>query len=205
MILARKFIMAQDDDYEGLAAASGRLRALLDAFVEDRLPPEYGPEQLAGYARSLLAVQRSDGSVSAYARPEQLEDDVRTDAHRFVTWAALAFLHSFRTRHREAAASVDGLDDGIRRALVSPLVSDLGFPESGDAEAVQQVEALLVLASGGIPALLRDDPEAAPELSAAVADIRRMFRRRLEDGETLLPGGIDYAPLYRQVLAALES
>ena len=56
MILARKFTLAEDDEYEHLAAAGGRLRSLLEAFTENRLPPDYGPEQLAGYARSMLSI-----------------------------------------------------------------------------------------------------------------------------------------------------
>ena len=204
MILARKFSLVDDGDYERLAAASGRLRALLEAFAEDRLPPAYGPEMLAGYARSLLAAQRPDGSFSSHADPESLDADARTDAHRFVTWAAAAYLGLLAERLPEAAASVDGLEEALDRALSSPAAADFSFPESGPAEPVQQVEAALILASGGIPRRLRDDAAGADAAARALADLASDFRDRLAAGDTVLPGGIDYRPLFEQALSALE-
>lgn len=203
MILARKFSLAEDDDYEHLAAAGGRLRALLEAFTEDRLPSEYGPEQLVGYARSLLAVQRPDGSFASCTEPEKLDPDVRTDVHRFVTWAGLAFLCRLQDFH--AGGLNERLKEGISAALRCPVTADLSFPESGMAEPVQQVEAVLILSSGRIPARLKADPSLAPALKAVLDHLTSDFRRRLESGDTLLPGGIDYETLFRQALAALES
>jgi hypothetical protein len=205
MVLARKFTLAEDDDYERLAAVSGRLRAVLEAFAEERLPPEYGPGVLAGYARSLIAAQRRDGSFSSYADPDRLDPDVRTDAHRFVTWAAMAFLSLFAAKHAEIAETVPGLEDSLASAEASPAASDFSFPESGPAEPVQQVEAVLVLASGGIPARLKKAPEEEGALGAALSELSADFRKRLETGDTALPGGIDYAPLYLQALEALET
>ena len=203
MILARKFTQADDDDYERLAAAGGRLRAVLEAFAENRLPPGYGPDVLAGYVRSLIAVQRPDGSFSSYAEPERLDPDVRTDAHRFVTWAAAAFLCLFLRKHPAEALSVDGLEEALGRAFDSPAISDFSFPESGPAEPVQRVEAALILASGGIPAHLRSYRTSGEALAAALDALTSDFRERLETGETVLPGGIDYRPLFAQALAAL--
>ena len=201
MILARKFTLAEDDDYEHLAAASGRLRAVLEAFAENRLPPDYGPEQLAGYARSLLSVQRSDGSFASFTDPDKLDADVRTDAHRFVSWAASAFL----CRLQDVHDGIEGLEEGIYAVLRSAVVADLNFPESGPAEPVQQVEAILILFSGGIPARLKADPFLAPELKDSLDCLTSDFRRRLESGDTSLPGGIDYESLFIRALAALES
>jgi hypothetical protein len=209
MILARKFIQSEDVNYEHIAAVSGRLRAVLEAFSEDRLPPEYGPDVLAAYARSLLAVQRPDGSFSSYPDPDRLDSDLRTDAHRFVTWAATAFLSLFAARLPDLAADVDGLESGLAKAMDSPAASDFTFPESGPAEPVQKVEAALILASGGIPARLEAAPgsggSSGATLAGALEELKDDFRRRLETGETALPGGIDYAPLFLQALEALES
>ncbi|RKX90018.1 MAG: hypothetical protein DRP70_01925 [Spirochaetes bacterium] len=211
MIFARKFTLAEDDDYERIVAAGGRLRALLEAFTVGQLPREYGLMQLAGYARSLLAVQRVDGSFSSYAHPEKLEIDVRTDAHRFVTWAALAFLCRFEDTWKktgEKAGEINlsdkELDEGISAVFRCPVVSDFTFPESGEAEPVQQVEAVLILSSGGIPGRLSADPSAAPELKAGLDVLKADFRHRLETGNTSLPGGIEYADLFHQAQEGLE-
>lgn len=205
MILARKFTLAEDDDYERLAAASGRLRAVLEAFVEGRLPPEYGNKQLSVFARSLISNQRPDGSFSSCADPESLDPDVRADAHRFVTWAALAFLSRFQNLLELEAAGVEGLDSAIKAALTSPPVADFSFPESGPAEPVQQIEAVLILFSGGVPFRLYADPGLSPELKSSLDELKEKFRNRIETGDTTLPGGIDYKPLFSQALAALES
>ncbi len=205
MILARKFTQAETNDYERIAVAGGRLRALLDAFAENRLPPEYGANELAGYGRTLLAQQRSDGSFSSYSEPEKLESDVRIDAHRFVTWAASAFLCRLQDVHPGEASGIEGLSSGIRSALRSPPASELTFPESGPAEAVQQVEAAFVLAAGGIPARLKADPDLAPELKAALENLVLVFRRRLDKGDTSLPGEIEYEPLFRKALMRIET
>ncbi|MCG8452667.1 MAG: hypothetical protein MI717_05760 [Spirochaetales bacterium] len=203
MILSRNFKPIDDDDYERLAAVSGRLRSVLEAFAEGTLPPEYGPKQLALYARTLVEHQRFDGSFAGHVRPEELDADVRTDLHRFVTWAALAFLCLLKTRHPEAAAEVEGLEGAVAGALRTSVVSDFAFPESGPAEPVQQVEAALVLASGGVPALIKAAPALAPELAKALKELAEGFKKRLEEKDTLLVGGIDYAPLYLQALEAL--
>jgi hypothetical protein len=205
MILSRKFTQAEENDYERIAVAGGRLRALLDAFAEDRLPPEYGADKLAAYARTLLAEQRQDGSFSSYSKPEELELDLRIDAHRFVTWAASAFLCRLQDLHPGEASGIEGLDSAIHRALRSPPASELVFPESGSAESVQQVEAALVLAAGGIPARLKADPDLAPELKAALDKLVRIFRCRLDEGDTSLPGGIEYEPLFRKALIQIET
>ena len=203
MILARTFTQAEENDYERLAAASGRLRALLEAFAEDRLPSNYGPEQLAGYGKSLLKARREDGSFSSYEDLDDLEPDVRTDAHRFVTWAALAFLCRLRAVHPGAAAGIDGLDEVIRAGLRSPCAADFSFPESGDAAVVQQVEAVLLLSSGHVPKLLDNDADLAPKLKTALEGLAAEFRRKLNSGDTKLIQGIDYAPLYARAAAAL--
>ncbi len=209
MIFARKFSIAEDNDYERIAAVSGRLRTLLEAFVEGQLPPEYGMKQLAGYARSLITVQRVDGSFSAYAHPEKLEIDVCTDAHRFVTWAALAFLCRYQDIEDESAKSTDelipGLGESILAGMRCPAASNFNFPESGEAEPVQQVEAVLILSSGGLPGRLSVDSSSAPELSSALNGLKVDFRSRLESGNTSLPGGIEYADLFRQALKGLDS
>jgi|GEM_PF-2206034 len=208
MILSRKFTLAEDDDYEHIAAAGGRLRALLEAFSEGSLPPEYGPEQLAEYALSLLEAQRDDGSFSSCMYPEKLDADVRTDALRFVTWAALAFLCRFQDETAEQpnrfSVSVPGLEAGIRAAMDSPEIGNFLFPESGEAEPVQQVEAVLILSSGGIPGRLQDHPSTAPEMKAGLDALKTDFRKRLETGNTTLPGAIEYSDLFRQALAALD-
>lgn len=205
MILARKFTLADDNDYERLAAAGGRLRALLEAFTENRLPPEYGANQLAVFARSLVSLQRTDGSFSSSADPDRLEPDVRTDAHRFVTWAALAFLCRFRDLYADGAADVEGLNSSIAAALKSPAAADFSFPESGPAEPVQQVEAVLILSSGGIPARLAAEPNLAPEMKISLDQLISDFNRRIQTGDTALPGGIEYSPLFRQALSGLET
>jgi hypothetical protein len=205
MILARKFTQAEENDYERIAVAGGRLRSLLDAFAENRLPPEYGAGELAAYAATLLAQQRPDGSFSSYNEPEELEPDVRIDAHRFVTWAAAAFLCRLQELHPGEASGIEGLDSAIRRALRSPAASELVFSESGSAEVVQQVEAALVLASGGIPARLKTDPDLAPELMNALDQLVLIFRSRLDKGDTSLPGGIEYESLFRKALIQIET
>jgi len=202
MILARKFTLSEDNDYERIAAVSGCLRALLEAFAAGELPREYGMKQLAGYARSLLDVQRDDGSFASYSNLEKLEIDVRTDAHRFVTWAALAFLCRFQDSRGE---SLPGLEKGILAAMRSPAASDFKFPESGEAEPVQQVEAVLILSSGGLPGRLSADPSAAPEMYSALNSLKAVFCRRLESGNTTLPGGIEYEALFRLALEGLET
>lgn len=203
MILAHIFTRAEENDYESLAASSGRLRALLEAFAEDRLPSNYGPEELAGYGKSLLKARREDGSFSSYENLDELEPDVRTDAHRFVTWAALAYLCRLRAVHSKEAAGIDGLDEVIRMGLRSPCAADFSFPESGDAAVVQQVEAVLLLSTGHVPKLLENDADLAPELKAALDGMAAEFRRKLESGDTKLIQGIDYAALYAQAAAAL--
>jgi hypothetical protein len=205
MILARKFTQAEENDYERIAVAGGRLRALLDAFAENRLPPEYGAIELARYAGTLLAQQRPDGSFSSYNEPDDLEPDVRIDAHRFVTWAASAFLCRLQDLHPVEASGIEGLDSAICSALRSLPASELAFPESGSAEVVQQVEAALVLAAGGIPARLKADPDLAPELKNALDKLVLIFRRRLDSGDTSLPGGIEYETLFRKALIQIET
>jgi len=205
MILPRKYSLAADDDYEHIAAAGGRLRALLEAFREGSLPEDYGLDQLSVYAESLLKFQRKDGSFSSYEYPENLEADVGTDAHRFVTWAAAAFLCLFQeSAEISREQSLPGLDEGIRAVLNCPLAGDFSFPESGEAEPVQQVEAVLILSSGKIPERLKHRPSPGPALLPALDELKEDFRRRLDTGDTILPGGIEYASLFRQALNALE-
>ncbi len=207
MILPRKFTAAEDNEYEHLAAVSGRLRGVLEAFSENRLPPEYGLEVLAGYARSLMASQRPDGSFSSSRNPDSLDADVKTDALRFVTWAAAAFLCLFETRYPDEAASMEGLgadlDASLAAVLNCPVISDFSFPESGEAQPVQQVEAALILASGGIPKRLKSRPEHGLGLASALENLIADFRMRLDSGTTALPGGIDYRPFFEQVLASV--
>ena len=205
MLLAHEFTQSSENDYEEIAAAGGRLRALLDAFAGNTLPGEYTEEQLANYAGSLLARQREDGSFSSYPRPEELEADVRTDAHRFVTWAALAFL----CRFQDLSVGIPGieadvLEKSILSAMRSPVTGDFAFPESGEAEPVQQVEAVLVLSSGGVPGRVMGDSRIAPVLSAELGGLKADFLRRIRSGDTILPGGIDYKDLFLKALAGLE-
>lgn len=205
MILARKFTLAKDDDYEHLAAASGRLRILLEAFVEDRLPPEYGTDQLSAFALSLISHQRPDGSFASFSNPELLDSDVRSDAHRFVTWAALAFLCRLQNVLGLESEGVEGLDQAIKAALRSPAAADFSFPESGSAEPVQQIEAVLILGSGGVPLRLSSNSGLSPDLKASLDGLKDYFRERIETGNTMLAGGIDYDELFRQALACLET
>ena len=205
MILPRKFALSKDNDYEHLAAASGRLRALLDAFAEGRLPDEYGEEQLAHYAASLLAHQRADGSFAACDKPEKLNADVQTDVHRFVNWAAAAFLCRFRSEFPERALGMSGLNQAIDSVLNTRIAADFSFPESGDAEPVQQLEAILVLSSGGVPGLLYSEAESAPELLAAINTLAADFRRRIRESDTRLPGDIEYRGFFEMAVSALES
>jgi len=205
MILPRKFSPASDDDYERIAAAGGRLRALLEAFSEGSLPDNYGMEQLSVYAESLLKFQRNDGSFSSYEYPENLEADVRTDAHRFVTWSAAAFLCLFQEsagQSREYCPA--GLEEGIFTVLNSPPAGDFSFPESGEAEPVQQVEAVLILSMGRIPGRLKQTPCPAPVLLSALEGLGKDFRRRLETGNTMISGEIEYAPLFQQAVNVLD-
>lgn len=203
MVLARKFTQAEDNDYEKLVSSSGRLRAVLDAFAEGSLPPEYDAVKLASYASSLIATQRMDGSFSASPDPDELAPDEKTDAHRFVTWIALAFLTRLQNDHPEEAADVKGLESSISAAFRSPSVHNLAFPESGPAEPVQQIEAALVLGAGNIPAQLKADPAPAPALAEALGELAVSIRKHIEEHDTVLPGGIDYKPLYTQALASL--
>jgi len=205
MILPRKFSLAADDDYEHVAAAGGRLRALLEAFSEGSLPENYGLEQLSVYSESLLMFQRKDGSFSSYEYPEKLDADTGADAHRFVTWAAAAFLCLFQDSveiSREQGPS--GLDEGILAVLNCPRTGDFSFPESGAAEPVQQVEAVLILSSGKIPGRLKRRPCPAPALLSALDELKEDFRHRLDTGNTMLAGGIEYAPLFRRAFRALQ-
>jgi hypothetical protein len=204
MVLPLKFSVSEDNDYEHLAAASGRLRALLEAFSDGSLPPEYGDNKLVIFARSLLDAQMDDGSFSVSKNPEALPADVRDDAHRFVTWSAAAFLCLFDEKRKEASRAVEGLDTGMLRALRAPAAGDFTFPESGPAELVQQVEAVMILASGGVPARLRRSPETAPVMADGLKLLAADFRRRLDSGDTMLPGGFDYQQLFLQALSALE-
>jgi len=206
MIFSRKFTLAENDDYENLAAASGRLRALLEGYAGGSLPLEYGRKQLARYAESLLAVQRLDGSFAAFSEPEKLEADVRTDIHRFVTWAALAFLCRFQDDGGFNSPELNqDLKDGIITAMRSSVSVDLSFPESGEAEPVQQVEAVFILSSGGIPGRIKADPTLSPGLKAALDSLAAGFSSRIDSGDTSLPGGIDYEDLFKQALTDLES
>ena len=205
MILAHEFTLALENDYEEIAAAGGRLRALLDAFAANTLPEEYTKEQLAVYAASLLVRQREDGSFSSYPRPEELEADVQTDAHRFVTWSALAFLCRFQDLSVEIPGiDSDVLEKSILSAMRSPVTGDFAFPESGDAEPVQQVEAVLVLSSGGVPRRVMGNSRIAPVLSTELNALKEDFQRRISSGDTILPGGINYEELFRKALAGLE-
>ena len=203
MILERKFVPTDNNDYERLAAVSGRLRAVLEAFAGGTLPPEYGPEQLAAYASSLIAVQRDDGSISGYTQPQELDAEVRADLHRFVTWAAAALLSRLKTELPDAASAVENLDSALERILRSPEAANFAFPESGPAEPVQQIEAVLVLSQGYIPRLLAQNPSQAPVLSEALRALAGNFRGRMASGDTTLPGNIAYAPLFEQALAQL--
>ena len=213
MILPRKFTLSEDNDYEHIAAASGRLRALLEAFTAGELPREYGMKQLAGYARSLLEVQRDDGSFSSYIEPERLDADVRRDALSFVTWAALAFLCRFEDAWKKAGeraggdfgVSSENWAAGISAAFRCLSAGDFNFPESGAAEPVQQVEAVLILSSGGIPGRLKANPEIAPEMKTGLNNLKEDFQSRLDTGNTSLTGGIEYESLFRMALEAMES
>ena len=110
----------------------------------------------------------------------------------------------FQEIHAGTASTVEGLDDAISAGLQSPAAADFSFPESGPAEPVQQVEAILILSSGGIPALLMADPSRAPILKSALDVLAGDFHRRLDSGETLLPGGIEYENLFRKALFAFQ-
>ncbi len=203
MIFPRVFTQAPDNNFEELAPAAGRLRALQQAMAQNTLPTDYTPADIAAYAESLLAFQREDGSFSVSKNPDELEPDVKTDSLRFVTWTAAAFLHLLETRLPETAAQIPGLRTSITRALNSLPASHLNFPESGPAAPVQQIEAVLILCEGEIPGMLEREPAAAPALKAALHTVTAEFRRCLESGETSLAGAIDYAPLYKMALEAL--
>ena len=203
MVLARTFTQAKDNDYEALVSAHGRLRAILDACSSGTLPPGYDAPALAAYASSLISCQGDDGSFSVSQNPAELSGDVRDDALRFVSWVAAALLCRLRSEEPEAARVVNGLDDSISRVLNWTEAADFSFPESGPAEAVQQIEAVLILSARGIPGLLQNSPTLAPALARSLETLAAGFRERLERGDTSLPGGIDYRPLFEQALGGL--
>lgn len=203
MVLARAFTQAKDNDYESLVSAHGRLRAILDALSDGTLPPDYDDEALAAYTASLISLQGKDGSFSVSREPGELSADERDDALRFVSWVAASLLCRLRSDMPDTANSVEGLDEALARVLNWAEAADFAFPESGPAEAVQQVEAAFILASGRIPAFLKESPEIAPKMADGIRTLEAGFRKRLESGDTSLPGGIDYRSLFEEALAGL--
>lgn len=204
MILSREFTSIQTNDYETLASAGGRLRAVLDAFAENRLPEEYGPDALWQFGKSLLSIQLSDGSFSSYPKPEELEPELRTEAQRFISWCTLAFFTLLDIHYPESWNGHEKLTAIITRGLNSPPVSNFDFPESGPAELVQIIEAVLILSSGKILELLLSGKLQAPELMKSLKKLLEKLRKRLENGDTCLPGGIEYRGLIMKAMNALS-
>ncbi len=203
MVLARKFTQSEDNNYEGLVAAAGRLRAILDAFAQESLPPEYDVSIVVEYTKSLLATQRPDGSFSTSLTPDSLDPETSADAHRFVTWISAALLNLLLQSYPDEASEIPSLKDSISRALNSPVALSFQFPESGPAEIVQQVEAVLILTSGRIPLYLKTNPSIAPQVASGIAILVDYFHHRLTEGDTVLPGGIEYKDLFTQATATL--
>ena len=111
---------------------------------------------------------------------------------------------AFSIKKRTVSRAVEGLETAMLRALRAPAAVDFSFPESGPAEVVQQVEAVMILASGGIPARLKKFPETAPVMAGGLKKLASDFRRRIDSGDTMLPGGFDYLQLFCGALSALE-
>ena len=199
MILPELFTVTEKNDYEEIASASGRHRALLDAFASSNLPVDYSAEKLIKYADSLLETQKADGSFSVYAGKSSLDSDSYTDACIFVTLCAAAFLNLLleRFNERKYAAPLD-------RVLNSPVIKDLDFADSGSAAVVQQCEAVFILASGGLISKLAFEGVKAPALSAKLKKMKTELNGRIKNNNTTLDGGIDYSGILKNAASLLK-
>ncbi|MDC7240319.1 MAG: hypothetical protein PQJ50_08160 [Spirochaetales bacterium] len=197
MILTiKKFIVNKDNDYENMTSRVGQMRIFLDHILAGNVPNEnYTADSLLAYCRSLIEGQRGAeeglhaGSWSVSPAPAEIDEDDRVDYHFFPTYLALSLLvlcGEKDHRVREIPGYEEALAKGFSFA-VSRNLEGYGFNSF-----FQQVEAVLILGSGGCTRWLKDHPESSPEMVSCLKDLAADYSERLDTNKTVLAFGGDY-------------
>jgi len=197
MILTiKKFTINKDNDYEKMTSKVGQLRIFLEHILSGRVPNDsYSLDDLTGFCRSLIETQRSavpglaDGSWSVSPAPGEITREDEMDYHFFPTFLALALLVTGGRKDSRIPA-LPGYEEALKRGFAFAITGNLdGY---GFNSLFQQVEAVLILGSGGCISWLADNRNCCPELAVRLKELGDNFRHRLESGHTVLEFGGDY-------------
>ncbi|QEN09295.1 hypothetical protein EXM22_15400 [Oceanispirochaeta crateris] len=197
MILTiKKFFPNKDNDYEKMTSKVGQMKIFLEHILAGRVPNEkYSADSLLSFCRSLVEGQRgseaglADGSWSVCSSALDIDEDDRMDYHFFPTFIALSLLISCASRDSRVK-TIPGFDDALKRGFsfaISENLEGLGFNSF-----FQQMEACLIMGSGGCFLWLKEHPDCCPPMAEKLKQLGVEFKKRLSEGETVLPFGGDY-------------
>ncbi|MDA3957390.1 hypothetical protein [Oceanispirochaeta sp.] len=201
MILTiKKFLINKDNDYEKMTSRVGQMKIFLEHILAGRVPNEnYSSDSLLSFCHSLVQGQRpaepglEEGSWSVSATAADIEDEDRMDYHYFPTFLALSLLISCGSQDSRVK-EIPGYEDALKKGFGFAVSENLeGF---GFNSFFQQMEAVLIMGSGGCPLWLKAHPDSCPVLVDRLGQLGNEFKSRLDKEDTVLPFGGDYKPQF---------
>ena len=197
MILTiKKFLINKDNDYEKMTSRVGQMKIFLEHILAGRVPNEkFSADALLSFCRSLVEGQRgtepglAPGSWSVCSTAEDIDEDDRMDYHFFPTFLALSLLITCSSKDPRVK-DIPGFEDSLKKGFdfaVSENLEGYGFNSF-----FQQMEAALIMGSGGCPGWLKDHPECCPPMAKRLGQLGMEFKERLDQDNTILSFGGDY-------------
>ncbi|MBF9015492.1 MULTISPECIES: hypothetical protein [unclassified Oceanispirochaeta] len=208
ILTVKKFLTNKDNDYESMTSRVGQMRIFLEHILAGRVPNEkYSQDSLLQYCRSLVEGQRDGmegldaGSWSVSPSPLEIAEDDKNDYHFFPTYIALATL-VFCGEKDSRVKDIPGYDDALKKGFSFAVSSELnGY---GFNSLFQQMEAVLILGSGGCPRYLVSNPDSGPVMISRLKELGNDFQQRLDKDDTILSFGGDYKRQFTLACKLLE-
>jgi hypothetical protein len=209
ILTVKKFLINKDNDYESMTSRVGQMRIFLDHILAGRVPnAKFSQDSLLQYCRSLVEGQRDGmegldaGSWSVSPSPLEIDEDEKNDYHFFPTHIALATL-VYCGEKDSRVLEIPGYDETLKRGFAFAVSADLnGY---GFNSLFQQMEAVLILGSGGCPLYLKDNPDCCPAMLSRLKELGADFQQRLDSDDTVLSFGGDYKKQFTLACKLLES
>ncbi|MBN2627864.1 MAG: hypothetical protein JXA95_14450 [Spirochaetales bacterium] len=200
MNLKKKVIKNKENDYEKMGGAVEAMRNVVRQFRLGNLPsPEFSLDDLEDYCRHLMDIQEDNGTWTVAARPEQLAEDELVEFVAYPTFIALGALVMIEEflPDRECPGKEEVLSKGF---------SAIRLEGYGEDSLFQIIEMILIFIEAGVPPWLksrRDEP-GYNNTALKLISFRDKLQSRLDAGDTILPFGGDYRPIFELVVSGLS-
>jgi len=198
--LRKKIIKNKENDYEEMAGAVEAMRNVVRQYRLGNLPSgEFSLNDLEEYCRHLIDIQEEDGSWTVSSRPDELAEDEKVEFLVYPTYIGLGTLVM-------ADEYLPGRDFPGREEALARGFAALKLEGYGEDSLFQVIEMILMLIEAGVPPWLgnrRDRAEYKPAAAHLVA-FRDRLQNRLDRGDTVLPYGGDYRPIFELLVAGLS-